>query len=70
MADSKTDYYSKPGAALLADRIILYWQRRGFAGVTATRYQDPNFAGLWFVRSNIGARGFPPRRPAKGLVRL
>jgi hypothetical protein len=57
----EADYYSKFGAGALVTQIVNYWTGRGFHGIVCTRYQDPDFPTLWFVRSNVGPNGYPPR---------
>lgn len=57
----KTDFYSKAGAALIVEHIIAYWMKRGYHGITATRYKLADF-DLYGVRSNIGPYGYPPRK--------
>jgi hypothetical protein len=67
---------SEAGAKRLARKIEGYWQTRGYTGIK-TKIVDHVVDGallepgerrtIYFVRSNIGARGFPPRKDGAAL---
>jgi hypothetical protein len=56
------DHYTGPGSVRLKETILTYWQNRGFHGIRVERYRHPDFPALWFIRSNIGPNGYPPRK--------
>jgi hypothetical protein len=67
---------SEAGAKRLARKIEDYWRARGYAGIK-TKIADHIVDGallepgerrtIYFVRSNIGALGFPPRKDGAAL---
>ena len=61
------DYFTRNGAERLSERIVDYWKLRGYFGIetkviehkiTLPGGEEPEV--LFFVRSNIGPKGFPP----------
>jgi hypothetical protein len=63
------EFLSEPGAKRLAHRISTYWKSRGFYGIKTFvlkldvphRKRPGQVQPVYFVRSNIGPRGYPPR---------
>lgn len=62
------DYFKKNNAKSLQAKIEKYWRDRGYHGIktwlTYMTFTDDerDHGTLYFVRSNIGPRGFPPKR--------
>jgi hypothetical protein len=71
--DNGANYLTSRGAQRLAKRIERYWQERGYAGIQTNLLpyiidegmrERGEHKTLYFVRSNIGPLGFPPREAA------
>jgi hypothetical protein len=61
--DPVPDYVGSAGESYgLAQRIIVYWRARGYAGCKpkVLNLGSPEFP-IWSVRSNIGPDGYPPK---------
>lgn len=54
------DFLTSHGAGILAAHIVAHWKAKGFAGITAHRYEVDGFPDVFAVTSNIGPEGFPP----------
>ena len=61
------DYFTRAGAERLSGRIVDYWKLRGYFGIEITLVEhkltlpgEKESKVLYFVRSNIGPKGFPP----------
>lgn len=55
------DKYTRAGAKHLVNLIESYWTHRGYPLIRAEAHELRDMPGLYGVRSNIGADGFPPR---------
>lgn len=55
--DSNTDFFTKHGAALLAQHITSYWRSRGYV-VRTERFLVDGTDATWGVRSNL-VNGLP-----------
>lgn len=68
----EVDYLDRDGATKLAAAITRYWFRHGYPLIDARVYEQHRqlrttsgkmvSAPYWVVRSNVGPKGFPPRR--------
>jgi hypothetical protein len=58
------EYTGYDNAQAVADRLIDYWQAKGFFGIRAKVFPDGEYCGqtIYVVRSNIQANGFPPKQ--------
>jgi len=69
---SGPNYFTEQNARILRDWIERHWHSRGYLGVRT--WLEPRWIegepiggkpgpGSWYVRSNIGPKGFPPKEP-------
>jgi hypothetical protein len=75
MSTRNTNTLTAAGARRLAHKIEDYWQARGYAGVKTkivdhivdnALLEPGERRTIYFVRSNIGLLGFPPRKDGAG----
>lgn len=64
---AEVNYLTATNARALQSRIERYWRARGYLGIKTWLEAGPGLTDnnteklMYFVRSNIGPNGFPPR---------
>jgi hypothetical protein len=72
-SDNGQNYFTERGAKMLGKRIEGYWRNRGYVGIQTHLIEHVVDDGMcepgerktiYFVRSNIGPLGYPPKEKA------